>query len=160
MLCAALTALASIARLCRNQSTPVDIAPTMKEARAIATATSTGTSTSVCEVVAVKAGSWFGLVGSSCATDTCGARARSRRDTGATCSGPRTVTCCRLDSAWRPRSASGAAHTSSGSTQRLMLPRAPAWVAEHSPMRHCSHTRAPATRSGVSCGRARVTYDG
>jgi len=38
---------ACIALLCRNQRTPVDIAPTRKDARAIATATSTGTSTRV-----------------------------------------------------------------------------------------------------------------
>ena len=42
-----LTAFACIALLCRNHRTPVDMAPTMKEARAMATATSTGTSTKV-----------------------------------------------------------------------------------------------------------------
>ena len=42
-----LTDFACIALLWRNQRTPVDIAPTRKEARAMATATSTGTSTSV-----------------------------------------------------------------------------------------------------------------
>ena len=42
-----LTDFACIALLCRNQRTPVDIAPTRKDARAIATATSTGTSTRV-----------------------------------------------------------------------------------------------------------------
>ena len=141
-----LTVLACIALLWRNHNTPVDIAPTIKEAKAIATATSTGTSTSVWLVCVLKSCSWVWPPASRFSIST--GFSSVFLGTGRMCSGPRTVICWRLDSLcwWF------SAQSSLGSTHRLMLPLAPALVAEHKPIRHWIQILLFATKSFVIYG--------
>ena len=119
-----LTDFACIALLCRNQRTPVDIAPTRKDARAIATATSTGTSTRVWLVwlLYFSLPSWLGTEISALGGFWATVRWM----------GPLTVICCRLDSLWGDSLSAQVL----GSTHSWMLPLAPALVAEQRPIRH------------------------